>query len=239
MTRLFHSRAIVILALLVWSPHNWAEYTNRPPVAISDAELDQRLEFIQTRLAKQRPGARYWQYGWTGFYAISTAAQGILAVDADDNDDEVNYIVGAVKSTGALALLLLRPLPAVHSSTELQAMPSQSREQRIRKLEQGEAMLRENAMRAGERTSWKRHFVGIAGNLIGGVAIAAFGDSSDAVASTLIGIAVREATIWSQPSRATTDLEDYRNNKWAQRGGSAATWRVVPTANGVAVNIRF
>jgi hypothetical protein len=114
------------------------------------------LSFIAARLAGQTPNARYWQYGWTGFYAASAAAQGLLAVDTDDNDDEVNYIVGAVKSSGALAQMLIRPLPAVESSARLQAMPSESREERIRKLERGEALLRENAARSG----WKRHLIG-------------------------------------------------------------------------------
>lgn len=118
------------------------------------------MSFIAARLAGQTPNARYWQYGWTGFYAASAAAQGLLAVDTDDNDDEVNYIVGAVKSSGALAQMLIRPLPAVESSARLQAMPSESREERIRKLERGEALLRENAARAAGRSGWKRHLIG-------------------------------------------------------------------------------
>jgi hypothetical protein len=206
---------------------------------MSDAELDQRLQFIETRLARQTPNARYWQYGWTGFHAAGAAAQGLLAVDADDNDDEVNYIVGAVKSSGALAQMLIRPLPAVQSSARLQAMPSETREERIRKLERGEALLRENAARAAGRSGWKRHLIGIGANLIGGAAIAAFGDSSDAVTSTLIGIAVSETNIWTEPSRAAEDLEDYRNNKWVRRGTGQATWHIVPMADRVTLHIRF
>jgi hypothetical protein len=165
--------------------------------------------------------------------------QGVLAVDADDSDDEVNYLVGAVKSTGALAQMLIRPLPAVQSASRFQALPSRSREERIHKVAQGEALLHENADRAATRSGWRRHLIGVGANLLGGVAIAAFGDSSDAVTSTLLGIAVSEANIWTEPSRAIDDLEDYQDNKWMQRQTSEVSWRIVPLARRVEVNIRF
>lgn len=229
----------IVLVLCLGAQDAAAEQANQLPGEISDAELEQRLEFIAARLAEQRPNARTWQYGWTGFYGVSAVAQGFLAVDADDNDDETNYIVGAVKSTGALAQMLIRPLPAVQSSSRFQAMPSDSRQERLRKLEQGEALLRENADRAATRRGWKRHLIGIGANLAGGIIIAAFGDSGDAVSSTLVGIAVSEANIWTEPSRAIADLEDYRSNKWTRRQSGRVTWRIVPRVDGVAVDLRF
>ena len=231
--------ASIALALLVWSPRAHPEQGDPLSAGISNAELEQRLKFIETRLAGQTPGARNWQYGWTGFHAASAVAQGFLAADADDSDDEVNYLVGTVKSTGALAQMLFRPLPAVHSANRFQALPSVSREERVHKLVQGEAWLHENADRAATRFSWKRHLVGMGANLLGGVAIAAFGDSSDAVASTLLGIAVSEANIWTQSSRALDDLDDYQNNRWMARDTRDVSWHIAPLARRVEVNIRF
>jgi len=239
MKQLSRPFAGLLLALFVWSPYTCAEQADRLSDEISNAELEQRLKFIETRLARQSPNARYWQHGWTGFHAASAVVQGVLAVDADDSDDEVNYLVGAVKSTGALAQMLIRPLPAVQSATRFQALPSRSREERIHKVAQGEALLHENADHAATRTSWKRHLIGVGANLFGGVAIAAFGDSSDAVTSTLLGIAVSETNIWTEPSRAVNDLEDYQNNKWVQRQTSEVSWHIVPLARRVEVNIRF
>ena len=229
----------LVVALFVWLPHASAEPADRLSGDISNAELEQRLKFIETRLARSSPDARVWQYGWTGFHAAAAVAQGVLAVDANDSDDEANYIVGAVKSTGALAQMLIKPLPAVQSATRFQALPSGSREERLHKLTQGEALLHENAGRAVTRSSWKRHLIGIGANLLGGVAIAAFGDSSDAVTSTLLGVAVSEASIWTEPSRAINDLEDYQHNKWVQRKTSEVSWHIVPLARRVEVNIRF
>ena len=227
------------MALFVWSPYTWAEQANTLSAEISSSELDQRLKFVEARLDRQAPDARRWQNGWTGFHAASIAVQAVLTVDADDSDDEVNYLVGTVKSTGALAQLLIKPMPAVQSASRFRAMPAESREERMQKLMQGEALLHENAERAATRTGWKRHLIGIGANLIGGAAIAAWGDSSDAVTSTLLGIAVSEASIWTEPSRAGNDLKDYQENKWMRRQTSEVSWHVVPLARRVEVNIRF
>lgn len=227
------------VALFVWPHCSLAEQANHLSAGISNSELDQRLKFVESRLASQDHKASYWQHGWTGFHSASAVVQGLLAVDADDSDDEVNYIVGAVKSTGALAQMLIKPMPAVESTSRFQTMPARSREERFRKLRQGEALLHENAERAATRTGWKRHLVGIGANLIGGAAIAALGDSSDAVTSTLLGITVSEASIWTEPSRASNDLKDYRENKWMRRETSGISWHIVPLARRVEVNIGF
>ncbi len=206
---------------------------------ISDTELEQRLKFIETRLGKLNPNARYWQHGWTGFYTATAIGQPVLAVNEDDNDGETNYIVGTVKSVGGLAQMLIKPLPAVTSYKRFKSIPSQTRAERIHKLEQGEAMMRENSERALQRYGWKRHIMGIGANLLGGVMIAVYGDSSDAVTSTAAGIAISEAVIWSEPGRAAKDLDDYRVNFRNAHGTGARNWHLVPMTGGIALHVSF
>jgi len=236
---LSHSLIIILAVVLVWSSQIRAEQGNPVIGDMSNAELDARLKFIETRIANQRPSAQYWQYGWTGFHAASAAGQAFLAVDANDSDDEINYLVGAAKSTGALAQMMIKPLPAVQSSIQFHEMPSQTRDERIAKLAQGESLLRINAERASTRTGWKRHLIGIGVNLLGGGIITAFGDSSDAITSTLIGITVSEMNIWTEPSRAVTDLEDYQNNRWAHGQNSRLDWQIIPAHNRLMVKVKF
>lgn len=228
-----------MIIFIVWAPSSYGQTPAKSLHDISDSELNQRLKFIETHLAGLNPNASYWQYGWTGFYAAAAVGQAVLAIDEDDNDDQTNYIVGAVKSTGGLAQMLIKPLPAMKSLDSFQSMPSQTRAERLLKLEQGEALMYENADRARQRYGWKRHVIGIAANLLGGAVIAAYGDSSDAVTSTVVGIAVSEASIWTEPARAVTDLEDYRDNfRNAQRTGTRK-WRLVPMRGGVTLNVSF
>ena len=239
MTGLRYALLASMIILIVWVPSSYAQATAQSLQDISESELNQRLKFIETRLAGLNPNATYWQYGWTGFYAASAVGQAALAIDEDDSDDHTGLIVGAVKSTGGLVQMLLKPLPAVTSHGDFQSMSSQTRAERLLKLEQGEALLYENANRAQQRYGWKRHAIGIAANLLGGVIIATNGDSSDAVASTVLGIAVSEASIWTEPSRAETDLNDYRNNFHDAQSTGELNWRLVPMRVGLALQINF
>jgi hypothetical protein len=132
--------------------------------------------------------------------------------------------------------MLLKPLPAVRGA---EPVLSPSMEKPGDRLESAEALLRENARRAEERTSWKRHLIGIAANLMGGAAIVAFGDTSDAVVSTLTGIAISEAAIWSQPKRAIDDLEDYENRFQRRHAVGRPSWQVSPILAGAVIIVRF
>jgi hypothetical protein len=239
MKYLSHSLVIIFAVVLAWSPQLRAEQGNFVSGEMSDTELGARLKFIGNRVASQRPDARNWQYGWTGFHAASAAGQALLAVDADDSDDEISYLVGAAKSTGALAQMMIKPLPVVQGAIGFHEMPSRTREERIAKLAQGESLLRVSAERASSRTGWKRHLIGIGANLLGGGIIAAFGDGSDAISSTLIGITVAEINIWTEPSRAVNDLEDYRNNRWANGQKSRIDWQIIPAHNRLMVKVTF
>jgi len=237
MARFRNFLLVSTIILIGWVPSSYAQSLDE----ISESELDQRLRFIEMRLAGLNPNATYWQYGWTGFYAVSALGQAALAIDEDDSDDEVRYIVGAVKSTGCLLNMLLKPLPAATSDDVFQSMSAETREERLLKLEQGEALMQENAIRAQQRYGYRKHVIGIAANLLGGIVIAAAGDSSDALLSTVSGIAISEANIWTEPSRAATDLEDYRNQFDGVQKSSVHNWHLVPSSGGtgVVLNISF
>ena len=113
----------------------WASDITQELSVLGDEEISQRLHFIEQRLDERRRHANYWQMGWTGFYAISSAVQGTAAVVTDNSDNRANYIVGATKSALALTDLLLRPLTARHGANEIRAMPGESRAERLSQLE--------------------------------------------------------------------------------------------------------
>lgn len=212
-----------------------------PPLAteISDAELEQRLSFIEKRLNSQQRRVRYWRNGWTGFYSLSSSAQAVAALAAGDSDGQVYWGVGAVKAAGGLAQLMLKPPSAIHSGDSFGALPAQSHAQRLAKLQQGEALLQTNADEAGGRYTWKRRAIGTIGNLVGGVVIAAVGENGAAVLSTLLGLGIHEATIWTQPADAAQDLEDYRNERWTGQAAQRRQWYVQATPGGATLHVRF
>jgi hypothetical protein len=109
MTQLRHTFIVSVIMLIAWVPSSYGQSLTLSSYDISDSELDQRLKFIELRLGELNPRARYWQYGWTGFYAGTAVGQVALAIDQDDNDDQTSYTVGAVKSAAGLAQMLIKP----------------------------------------------------------------------------------------------------------------------------------
>ncbi|GGA89864.1 hypothetical protein GCM10011369_35070 [Neiella marina] len=204
---------------------------------LSDQEIDQRLSFLTSKLESIESPSTYWQYGWTGFYAASAIAQAAKAADESDSDDSTKQWVGAIKSTGGLALMLLKPLPVVTGMDDYRQMPATTRAEKIARLKEAEQIMRHSAWRANEKNTWKPHLMTIGVNLLGAAAIAAFGDSDDALGSAALGIAIGEAAIWTQPSAPQQHWQAYQDQFSGQQ--TAYQWRLVPTLNGVNLEVRF
>lgn len=206
---------------------------------LSPAETEARLNFLEQRLDEGRFAAQAWQYGWSGVFGIGLVAGAAQAALADDGDERVYQIVGAVKSAGGLAQMLTDPLPARLGADPLREVPDGTPGGRLQRLALGERQLIENAARAESRYSWRRHLEGVTTNVIGGAVIYSLGDSTDALVSTLSGILVGELQIWTQPWRATADLDAYRTAFPTTMASRGIEWQLRPTLHGVEVAFRF
>lgn len=229
---------LLLLVALIWTGPAVAAEPGTPLVLPTDQELAAQLGFLEERLDAQRPTALAWQYGWTGFYIAGLATNVMYAVRADDGDQRVRGIVDAAKSglaTADMFRLLRDPLPGAAGAAPMRAVPGAGRQARLERLAVGERQLRASAERAETRYSWSRHLTGVATNLLGGAAILALGSAKDAAESTLIGIAVGEVQIWSQPWRPAGDLRDYE-----QRFPAASTgWELRGKGTGVELALSF
>lgn len=140
---------VFFLAMVCWLAMNGpgASLITASAQGLSEGDVQQRQGFIEEHLDDGRRHASYWQNGWTGFYAGSAAAQTFLWLDADNNDDRINAVVGAVKCAGALVDILLRPMPGRHGADKIRHLPAKQR------LSRGEELIDQTAQRAQERTS--------------------------------------------------------------------------------------
>jgi hypothetical protein len=206
---------------------------------LSEEEMQQRLAFITERLNAGKNTARAWQYGWSGFFAASTAFQYYMVKRSNNSDNEAQYTVGAIKSAAGLALMLLRPLPAVKGAKPVEAMPADTPNQRAERLQAAEGLLHKNADRARERKSWARHLGSIAIHFLGSTAIAALGDFKDAAISNASGIAISQVHIWSQPYRAIDDLTAYGREFPAAPSGEKPSWQLTHIPGGLGISITF
>lgn len=203
---------------------------------LSDAELAARLDFLQARLAAQRPTGLAWQWGWVGLSLTGTAHHAAEAAQADSKDARVRRLVEAVLSAGKAVFLLVEPLPARLGAEPMLAVPAEDRAGRLQRLAAGESQLLVSGQHAETRYSLWRHLRSIAVSLLGSGLIVTFGDRSDAFHTLLTNIALDEAQIWSEPWQPATDLRDYRTQFAAPVGVS---WEVQATGTGLALVLRF
>jgi hypothetical protein len=207
------------------------------PSRLSDSELDARIGFIEERLEAQRKHAYYWQWGWTSFYGAGMVIQSIRGGLSEDNEHQADYVVSAIKAAGGTARMLLSPHPGRNGADEIRAMGGNTREAKARKLAKAEEVLLATAKTSDRRTSPKAHIANVLVNVAGGAIIWGLGAPSDALSSTLVGIAVGTANILSSPWDGDDDLAAYQSRfSGTARGWD---WKVVPTLSGAAVQVTF
>lgn len=211
----------------------------RNPDRLSDAEIDQRIDFIEERLDAGQKWASYWQWGWTGVYAAGVALGTGRAAATNDGEHRADYITTAVKGVIGTTRLLLDPHPGRNGADELEEVRwGNDRQAKLRRLARAEELLVEVKERAEQRTSWIAHAANVGLNLAGAGFILGFGEAEDAIESFAVGVAVGEAHIWSAPKRALQDYEEYQT-RFGMKTADRWDWKIVPTLGGAAVHVTF
>jgi len=197
----------------------------------SDFDTNERIGFIEDRLDGGRKVAARWQNGWSGIYAGVAVVQGGLAFASDDHDDRVVNSVGALRAIAALTLMQKRPDPGRYGADPVRsAGPDGSTE----RLHAAEKLLRQSAHHAAQRSAPGRHMLNVGINAFFGGLVWAFGDSDDAIQSTLLGIIGGEAALLTRSRQPVKNLDDY-----SSRFTSRLEWQVVPVAGGIGIQARF
>jgi hypothetical protein len=195
------------------------------------ADAAERSAFIEQRLDEGRAWARLWQNGWTTAYAGAAVVHTALAFAGDDQDEQVVNGVSALRAVAALALISHRPDPGRYGADPVRAAGPPGSTARIAEAER---LLAATVHHADRRYSVGRHLFNVGLNAAFGGLVWAFGDSDDAIKSTLLGIAGGEAALLSRSRQPIRNARDYES-----RFGAPVTWEFVPRHGGLAVVIRF
>jgi hypothetical protein len=208
------------------------------PESLSDAELDQRLQWLETTLGDGQGYSKLWQYGWTGGYSLGVVIGTVQAATTSKNDTRVNAIVTASKGVIGTARLLLTSHPGRLGADPMLAITGNDRAAKLRRLAAGEEQLMKVGERAEKRLRWTRHAGNVALNLIGGGFVLGFGDETDAAVSVGVGILVGELMIFTSPKRGEAEIASYRQ-RFA--GAPREKWKVslVPKPGGAAIRVDF
>jgi hypothetical protein len=201
--------SIAWAAVLVSGPLHAAEPAPTDHASLSDAQIDQRIEFLEQRLDDSKTHGQIWFWSWLAINSGSMVGNGIVAGTRSEHDDQVNYATGAVLGAIGVADVLLRPLEARYGADPIRGLPEATREQKLAKLRAAEDQLRRNAERAEER----HQVLPYAGNaglaLAAGLVVGLWGEQGSGIetgVSTLIGGALN---IWTQPGRPEQDWDSY------------------------------
>ncbi|MFT6028934.1 MAG: hypothetical protein ACI8O8_000665 [Oleiphilaceae bacterium] len=215
--------------LLLFSVYTQASDLN----SITEIELDKRYQIIKNSLENEQQKSYWWQHGWETAYGISSLTQAAKAFDADNSDDEIRFGVGAAKSAIAFGFILTNPLPALNID-KFEAEPALSRAEKISRLERAEKRIQIRAQRADNIHTWARHGSAIVFNILTSSIISIYGNDKDAITSAVSGIIASEVNIWTQPSGVSKDWQKYQ-----AVSAKGVSWFLLPTSNGIALNVTF
>jgi hypothetical protein len=188
-----------------------AEATADTAAAARDAEVKERLAFIERRLDGEVASAEAWTWGWVTFNSVSGVIEVYRAVGTGNHAERVDEIVGAAKAVVGIAGRLSKQLHARHGASELRPYRQATAKERELKLEAAERFLKRNAHEANTAFTALPHALNLAINIVGAFVVWGVGNSpSTAWQSAGIGVAVGELAIWTQPRRAQKDLGAYQ-----------------------------
>lgn len=215
-----------------------------PRAELSDAEVTQRLDFIETRLRLGTGSAQRWWYGWFFGWSAVTAGQAIAAIVTTDRGLRVDSAVSAVSSGIGVLSLGVVPFPARYAARSLYELPAATPGERRSKLARAEQLLKASAKAEASSLTWLAHVISAGTSVgVGLVLWLVYDRPESGVRNALIGIALGEAQFITQPTDAIRDWDAYRQ-QWAPLEATAprkdaVRWTFTPMVGGLGVVGQF
>jgi hypothetical protein len=241
----FSRSALLVAAVLLCStPSDTSAWMGMGEVSTIDASRCEpgtrsRLEWLVDRLESRELYADLWWRGWIGFYGLGVVIQSARAGTEDDDGEQADLVVSAVKAVGGVTRLYFQRPTARLGADPVLAQPITEETVCRRAVEQAEDLLRKAAHESDGRWRWTPHLANVGVNLAGALIVTQGWDEDDGWESMAIGIAVGEAMIWSHPWKGRDDLEEYESRFRTAAAEPGPTWALAPYGRGLQVQLRF
>ncbi len=212
---------------------------------LSDSQVKERLQVLQQMLKQGEPNADRWWYGWLIGYSAATVGQGAIFLTSEDKETRQDMALGAATTFLGAMGQIIAPMTPGSAPDRLARIPESTPEQRRKKLAEAEELLKQSALREKEGRSWKNHAItGIVNFGSGLVVWLGFKRSIwEGVGNFALNTVITEAQIWTQPTRAIKDYNEYmsRYQSGSDMGCSQSEvkWFVNVYPGGVGVSIIF
>jgi hypothetical protein len=195
---------------------------------LNDAQVKERLTYIENALYNAQPGAQAWWGTWISLYGSAVAVQGGLAgAHWNDWKYEIKHhvymrkirnrsfaedmLVGGCTATIAVGGKLIFPFKPAYLPNRLRSMPGETPAERLDKLARAEDILRACAQTEVDGWGWLTHVLNIVVNAGAGLTtvLAFHRPWTDGLITFAEGEAISLVDVFSQPRRAIKDLKDY------------------------------
>jgi len=195
---------------------------NSKSLALTDKDVNQRIDWIESRFSRGNFHAKTWQYGWTTIFSSSVLTRSYIVSNDKDPDKQFDAGVGIFTSMSGLLSVILKPLPSSNASALLSAMPTDTLEQRYKKLNKAEQLLKSSAFEAKRRWGWKIQTVFFAEQLLAGLAIGIVDDRpKDGLKVATLGLLASELFTFTVPVQSIKDWDAYANGTYSRTNKSS------------------
>jgi len=180
---------------------------------LSDVEVKERLEHIQVVLDAGQSNANLWWEGWLiGYGAMATGMISAHFIITDDENLRQDMLVGGVTSGLGVLGQLIDPMVPGYAGDDLRVLPDGTAVERKAKLIQAEKLLFKSAQREIDGRSWLTHVIAGVVNLGSGLWTWLYYERPflDGFISFAVGQAISEVQIFTQPTQAIDDYNEYK-----------------------------
>jgi hypothetical protein len=201
-----NSRSIFFVFIFIFQSLNISAQ-----VEIPDSVIMERIRIIEKMLDKGKPGADRWWYGWLAGYSAATIGQGTVFLSSNEKGTRQDMALGAATTLLGAAGQLLTPMTPSYAPARLTKIPEDTHEGRIQKLDDAEELLKASALREKDGRSWQTHAVAGVVNVSSGL-ITWLGFKRNVwagVENFALNTVITEAQIWTQPTKAMKDYQNY------------------------------
>ncbi|NCQ61586.1 MAG: hypothetical protein GW913_13080 [Myxococcales bacterium] len=180
---------------------------------LSDAQVRERLSFIERSFARTERRGRAWYWGYWSLMLGIAVAESIIT---SQEHREVGRVNGAVAAAGASVVVLTlttQPFLGAFGTRRLSRHAEATPEQRREKLRYATHLLERAASQELLLTSWLAHGSAWAYSIVTGTLMAArYHAPLRATIGYVAGIFITEPRLLSQPMAQVHDFERYRGD---------------------------
>jgi len=177
----------------------------------TDSLDKEKLVFIETSFQNMQSNAKSWKYGWYAGFSTLAVGQASVYFISENKGLKQGMALGVVTSTLGIGGLITNPLTSIKAFKILQTMPENTADERKKKLQIAENLLKKSAEREINGTKWKAHATAGAINLAAGlVTWLGFKKSIwDGLTTLAISTTIAELQIITQPKKSVKAYLDY------------------------------